>query len=250
MNYSDKHKTEGYIVSPSHKVSIAVVGAGGTGSEVVSALARMDIALKAMNHPGIFITVFDFDTVSPANIGRQLYCYDEINMNKAIALVTRINRFYGSSHHAVPLRFQYNTEAKYNIIISCVDTVQSRIDIKKIIDKLINNNHNYTEYRLYYWMDIGNGKNYGQTIIGTTQNKDLKQFFDVYTEPIEESINEPSCSLAEALYKQDLYINSTIAQLSVSLIWKLFKNELNCNGFYLNLQTMNLRPITINNEGK
>jgi hypothetical protein len=33
--------------------------------------------------------------------------------------------------------------------------------------------------------------------------------------------NEPSCSLAEALEKQDLFINSTLANMAASLLWNL-----------------------------
>lgn len=87
------HYTENYLLSPHHPVSVIVIGAGGTGSQVITSLARMDRALQALGHPGLYVTVYDPDAVSESNIGRQLFSEPEIGLNKAVALVTRINRF-------------------------------------------------------------------------------------------------------------------------------------------------------------
>ena len=53
----------------------------------------MSVALQALGHPGLHVTVFDPDTVTEANIGRQLFSGSELGLNKAAALATRINRF-------------------------------------------------------------------------------------------------------------------------------------------------------------
>ena len=91
------HYTDSYLLSPYHPVTVHVIGAGGTGSQVATNLARMDMALRALGHPGLHVTVFDPDTVSEANIGRQLFSASEIGLNKAVVLVTRINRFFGGT---------------------------------------------------------------------------------------------------------------------------------------------------------
>ena len=39
----------------------------------------------------------------------------------------------------------------------------------------------------------------------------------------EEQDDTPSCSLAEALQKQDLFINGSLAQMGCSLLWDLFR---------------------------
>ena len=77
------HYTDNYLLSPHHPVSVHIIGAGGTGSQVATNLARMDMALRALGHPGLHVTVFDPDTVSEANIGRQLFSESEIGLNKA-----------------------------------------------------------------------------------------------------------------------------------------------------------------------
>ena len=56
----------------------------------------------------------------------------------------------------------------------------------------------------------------------------------------------PSCSLAEALEKQDLFINSTLAQMGSSLLWNLFLNGMTENrGFFLNLKNFQSQPLKI-----
>ncbi len=41
---------------------------------------------------------------------------------------------------------------------------------------------------------------------------------------VKEEDSGPSCSLAEAWRKQDLFINSTLAQLGCNILWKMFRN--------------------------
>lgn len=99
------HFTDRYLLNPRHPVTVFVIGAGGTGSQVITNLARMNMALQALGHPGLHVTVFDPDTVSQANIGRQLFSETELGLNKAVSLVTRINRFFGYAWTAEPKCF-------------------------------------------------------------------------------------------------------------------------------------------------
>ena len=94
------HYTDNYLLKPYHPVTVFIIGAGGTGSQVITNLARMDTALQASGHPGLHVTLFDPDTVTQANIGRQLFSETELGMNKATAAVTRVNRFFGTAWKA------------------------------------------------------------------------------------------------------------------------------------------------------
>ena len=58
------HFTDRYLLNPRHPVTVFVIGAGGTGSQVITNLARMNMALQALGHPGLHVTVFDPDTVT------------------------------------------------------------------------------------------------------------------------------------------------------------------------------------------
>ena len=62
----------------------------------------------------------------------------------------------------------------------------------------------------------------------------------------EQQDDTPSCSLAEALEKQDLYINASLAQMGCSLLWSLFRNGLtDYRGFFLNLKDFRSQPIRV-----
>ena len=40
------HYTDNYLMSPQHPVTVNLIGAGGTGSQVLTCLARLDAALR------------------------------------------------------------------------------------------------------------------------------------------------------------------------------------------------------------
>lgn len=62
----------------------------------------------------------------------------------------------------------------------------------------------------------------------------------------EDKDKTPSCSLAEALSKQDLFINSIMAQYACNLLWKMFREaSINYHGLYVNLETLNINPISV-----
>ena len=97
------HFTDKYLLSPYHPVTVLVAGAGGTGSQVITNLARMSVALQALGHPGLHLTAFDPDTVTEANIGRQLFSETELGLNKATALVTASTVFSYAWRPGMPL---------------------------------------------------------------------------------------------------------------------------------------------------
>lgn len=132
------HFTDRYLLNPRHPATVFVIGAGGTGSQVITNLARMSMALQALGHPGLHVTVFDPDTVSQANIGRQLFSETELGLNKAVSLVTRINRFFGYAWTAEPQCFptrNFSGESTANIIITCTDNIRSRLELWKFLKK-------------------------------------------------------------------------------------------------------------------
>ena len=65
------HYIHSYLLNPQHPVTVNLIGAG-CGFWSLTNLARLDVTLRALNHPGLFVTVYDPDIVTEANIGRQL----------------------------------------------------------------------------------------------------------------------------------------------------------------------------------
>lgn len=253
------HYTESYLLNPTHRITVSLIGCGGTGTQVLSGLARLNEALLGLGHPGLFVTVFDADEVTESNIGRQLFSPADIGMNKAIVSVSRINRFFGYDWIAAPYMYNHmigsKCEYKSNITISCVDSVKSRKQIQKVLKR----HAKYAEPNLmsYYWMDFGNSHKSGQVVLGTTSiieqefdehAKTLPDVFAVFPELSKKKDKDtgPSCSIAQALGKQDLFINSTLAQLGLNILWKMFREiKLSYHGCFLNLDTMNVNPIKI-----
>ena len=164
--------------------------------------------------------------------------------------------FFGFNWKAVPK--MYDSRSEYaNIVISCVDTVKARLTIAKHLKGCTKR----IEYqKALYWMDFGNMSDRGQVILGTI-GKEHKQpegkeeavdclrnvtdFFDL--KAVNDEDSGPSCSLAAALRKQDLFINSTLAQVGCALLWKMFKGVIDTQGAFVNLDTMKVNPIKIEN---
>lgn len=250
------HYTHPYFINPPHPITVAVIGCGGNGSQMLMQLARINESLKKLGHIGLHVTAFDNDIISEANMGRQLFSPAELGLNKSVALITRINRFYANSWKAVPHLFNETMPPEYtaaNLFISCVDTIKSRKEIEQTINRPYPVNMVGPEYIPRYWMDLGNSKHTGQFIIGTLKNTGnsspkmpcvFKKFPGMKKQKEEDS--GPSCSLAEALNKQDLFINSTLAQLASGLLWKMFREgKIDYQGAFLNLQTLQIAKIKI-----
>jgi len=250
------HYTHNYIINPRHRVTVNLIGAGGTGSQVIGALARIDHALYKLGHPGLSVTVYDDDIVSDANIGRQLFRSVDVGQNKANVLATRINTFYGVDWEAIGHRYS-NNGTPANITITCVDNVSSRMEIGKSIRSA---RAGVDDADALYWLDFGNQLDRGQVVLGTfkaiqqpnkckgkTAVRSLKcvdEMFDL--SQVNDADSGPSCSLAEALRKQDLFINSFLAQTGCALLWKLiYDGAIEYHGAFVNLATMNVNPIKI-----
>lgn len=252
------HYTDGYLLAPYHPVTVAVIGAGGTGCQVLTALARINCALIGLGHPGINVTCYDNDIVTEANLGRQLFTQMEVGVNKANVLITRINRFFGYQWDAVPELYPNPDCETANITISCVDNAKARINIGRFLRKE-KNSIRTDERKAYYWMDFGNSTDTGQVVLGTVEKVKQPKSNDVETvdamqcvdkvfnlSKVNEKDSGPSCSMAEALRKQDLFINSTLSQLGCNLIWKLIsQGSIEHRGLFLNLKTMRVNPISL-----
>ena len=248
------HFTETYLLNPQHKITVNLVGLGGTGSQMLTCLARVNEALLAFGHPGLHVKCYDMDDVSEANVGRQMFSSADIGLKKAIVLVSRVNRYFGYSWEAHPVEFQGNEKA--NITISCIDTAEGRLNIGHFITK--DQRDNNPLLKRYYWLDLGNLQKTGQVILGTLceikqpKSKEhspkgkLPTVIEKFPQlkKIKEKDQGPSCSLADAIKKQDLFINSTIAQFGADLIWKLFREGMiTYHGAYINLNSFTVNPI-------
>lgn len=260
------HFTDNALINPTNPITVNLIGAGGTGSQVLTALARMNYALTELNHAGLSVRLWDDDVITEANLGRQLFAESELGLYKSVALINRINRFFGTNWKTETRKFEKDglgklqSSMKSEIYISCVDSVKSRFEIAEILNEL-KMDKSYYRNQCKYWMDFGNSQFTGQVLLSTIGNirqpnsekyetvENLPFITEEFGELLkvsEAEDNTPSCSLAEALEKQDLFINSTLAQMGSSLLWSIFRNGLTENrGFFLNLKNFQSQPIKL-----
>lgn len=237
------------LIAPRGLVNVVLIGAGGTGTALLSGLARINYSLIALGHPGLTVHVFDGDTVSDSNIGRQLFSEADLGLNKATVQVTRINNFFGFRWRAIPEMFTKthmepidSEDERIPLVISAVDNAKARILIRRAI-----------RGKAVYWLDTGNTINSGQVILGTVtpvgqpKRKDLMTVeslptvVDLYSDIEEQdkgSFQGPSCSLQEALRRQDLFINQQVATSALRLLWRgLRKGMLAVSGYFVNMDS-------------
>lgn len=258
------HFIDSYLYNATNPIIVNLIGAGGNGSQMLSALLRINLSLISLGRPGLFVRLWDADIITEANLGRQLFAEADLGKNKAVTLINRFNRFSGTDWKAITYHYNKRNllrmgDQKFaNITISCVDEPDTRFEIAEILTNY--GDVNLQVYRPIYWIDFGNGRNTGQMVLSTIDKIDQprsKKYETVDRLPLitvefkellkkAKRDNTPSCSLAEALTEQDLFVNSALVQTGSSLIWKLFTDRvIFYRGFFQNLNDMKSNPIPV-----
>jgi PRTRC genetic system ThiF family protein len=231
------------------RVSIALAGCGGNGSQMLTGLARLNHALTALGHPGLHVRAFDPDTVGEANMGRQLFGRFDVGSSKAIVLVNRLNAFFGLDWEAHFGRYDRNDNNRPDILIVCVDSAKARHQISRLSSQP------------EYIMDMGNRAADGQVIFGQPdwparaglQDREghvrLPSPYSVLPELVDVTVPEddtPSCGLAEALERQELFVNQAVVTPALNILWDFFRRgELTWHGAFVNLRTGTMRPLQV-----
>lgn len=292
-----KHRLPEHFIS--QRVKVALIGCGGNGSQMLTGLARMDVALRAFGHPGLHVTVHDPDRVSEANIGRQLFSQSDVGHSKAILLVHRINIFFGLDWEAEVATFPppgddgRESYSEPDLVIGAVDSRKSRRGIAEW-GKRFRWHGNRRDH--HYWLDLGNFSNTGQVVLGEFTpvfDPPTRKRLATFPRPLRESIGGekltraeeaaallawrrellplhlpnitdlfpdildarvpeqdlPSCSLAEALETQDLFVNQAVTTFGLQLLWMFFRQGgLDHHGYFINLATGSVSKLPICKE--
>ncbi|RPD43071.1 PRTRC system ThiF family protein [Chitinophaga barathri] len=246
------------LQAPPHPITVNVIGAGGTGSHLVTLLADTTYVLNQLGHPGFHVRVFDADQITQPNIGKQRFSTAEIGMNKAEAVVTRINRYFGFGWEAEDRRFDEKLfehdsgqchELYAQVTISCVDEVGPRHGIARVL-RASQKRHIHPTRKPLYWIDCGNTNHTGQALlctVGKVKQPKMKQVRTVSAVPfvtkefghlMVDVPDTPSCSTWEALQKQDLFINRAVALSAVRMLRELVVNlQIAYRGSVINQKT-------------
>jgi PRTRC genetic system ThiF family protein len=270
-------------------VRVGLIGAGGCGSEMLVRLVEMDHAFASLGLPRLDVTVYDPDTVSSANPGRQRFYKADVGLHKAVLLVHRANAAYGLRWAAVPEAYTGQPAAPtreggdsrpFDILITCVDTARARREIHRACTSEGAGRAAYEHSQYWdnggapgYWLDLGNGLSNGQVVLGQFETPPgltvpkarrvdrlphmtrLPHIIDLWPgeyAPDADAADEaePSCTLAQSLSRQDLFINKAIALKAADLLWRLLRDrEIDCQGWWVNLregdQPMPIEPARV-----
>jgi len=229
-------------------VRIALIGAGGTGSQFADQLASLQTTLMALGHPGFEVEVHDGDTVAPSNIGRQRFTAADVGLAKAHVLVHRINLFYGLAWQARAMDVDPTCLPRADLIVTCVDRALFRAALGKA---------GKARFGRTLWMDFGNGADSGQVILGDLGTAPVGQLrlpnvFDLFPELADMAAadaEQPSCSTEESIRRQSWPVNRTAALLGAELLWALFREgRVGHHGAFFSLSPMTVRPLSIDPE--
>src|SRR6266508_4491662 len=111
--------------------------------------------------------------------------------------------------------------------------------------------------RVSYWLDLGNSADSGQFVLGQPMNGRnrrsairLRTAPEIFPELSDESLDAmdgPSCSAAEALERQEPFVNQTLAQHALALLTQLFRyGRIDHHGAFVNVRENRVQPLMMN----
>ena len=237
-----------------------VVGAGGTGSFVVPALARLIFELKQQQNKSAEILIVDPDVVENGNIPRSNFCFAEVGRYKAQTLAERVSMAWGIETSFSCERFDAEKHLKgsttdyrsLTIIVGCVDNFMARREMHRALDEF----RTYGDQSRVWWIDGGNGKTSGQVLLGSI-TKPLKpeQYFtgtsicralpapslqhpDLLQPEKIEAMSNASCPERVRLGEQGLNVNQRVAiEMAEMLSSMLLTRTLKRYAVYFDLET-------------
>lgn len=238
-------------------VKILLVGGGGTGSRILEQLVCLHRALMAKGHPsGLQVTLVDPDTVSEANVGRQAFYPCDVGAYKAHILIHRANMalngeaFWKSDIRALDKNCRLG---EYDLVIGAVDNRAARLAILTGLKSASSG--------VRYWLDLGNRASDGQVVLGEVASSPrgkvnpmllphVAEFYPEMVDPSKEQDDDtPSCSLAEALEKQSLFINPAVSVQAMNILWNLFtKGQIDIHGAFISLEQSTVLPLRVDPE--
>jgi len=250
------------FLDPRHRLGVVLAGCGGTGSAVLSNLARMHVALVGLGHPGLYVLACDDDVVEEHNLGRQLFAPCDVGQAKASVLTTRVNRHFGLDWGCMCSRLSVLTmkdvtdRLYVDVVISGVDSAAARRGLLRDFLDMVEGRPVSAHPGPRYWLDFGNGSTTGQAVLGTLQDVEqpkskhetaarLPHVLDLFPDMADEP-ETPSCSMRESLSRQDLFVNQILADFGVNLLWRLLRAaRLDVHGFFINLADCLSSPLRI-----
>ena len=237
---------------------VVIVGCGGTGAFVSEGLCRL-----FMGRSDIHMVLVDHDTVSERNLLRQNFYAEDVGRFKAEALAQRFAKQFERpvSYSLNPLGLSSRRSGMYtapSLVITCVDNAIARQAAAS-----------WASQHMGWWLDVGNGKNWGQVLIGNAgaieivkngRFSHLSGWFSEKTSvcrylplphiqqpellvPRREEGLDPDCAEAVALGEQSPVINKAMATLVMEFVRRLVAGELTWMQARIDLDSFMLRAV-------
>ncbi len=232
---------------------ICLVGCGGTGGFAAESLCRLLTGYRAE------LILVDHDVVEPHNLLRQNFGQEDVGKFKSEALAERLAVKYGRTvgYSVHPFALQGNGRHtgmehwKQGLLIGCVDNAPARREMQGWLNGPI-------AHPRQWLIDAGNGKDWGQILIGNTAKAEETQLGfeggicsllpapslqrpDILTAPPSVS-PDVDCAAAMDLEDQDPTINQTMASLVVSTVYRLMKGKCTVMSLYLDMAQGTVSP--------
>jgi hypothetical protein len=214
--------------------AVIVVGCGGTGGFVADGLARL-------LPQDINLVLIDMDTVEERNLNRQSFTAADVGLFKSEALAKRL-----AGKYQRPIQYSVLPVGDGNlprgIVIGCVDNGPAR---QAIADHLHDGQ---------WWVDSGNGRNFGQVLLGNSTTEKLRTSFiaDLCCRLPLPTIQQPailaqvprqrSCAEAVATDEQGPTINQAMGALVVEVVRRIIEGTCPWMQLYLDLDAGTLTP--------
>lgn len=234
--------------------TVTVVGCGGTGSFVAEGLSRL-------LPPRADLVLVDHDRVEERNLMRQNFLRWELGQFKAEALARRLAQTYSRPVGYSSLLIAM-TEVRYpGLIIGCVDNGPARRVIaervggeslawvggySQAVPRELQTGPKLTT--LLWWVDAGNGENFGQVLIGNstgfTERDGLILALPMPTIQRPDILTQaPAQRDCTDIAEQGPMINQAMAALVVEAVRRLIEGTCSWIQLYLDLVAGTLHPV-------
>ncbi len=214
--------------------ALIIVGCGGTGGFVADGLARL-------LPQSIDLILIDMDTVEERNLNRQSFTAADVGLFKSEALAKRLAGKYQRpiQYSVLPVGAD---DLPRGIVVGCVDSGPARQAIAKHLPDG------------QWWVDSGNGRNFGQVLIGNSRIDKLRPSFlsDLCCKLPLPTIQQPailaqvprqqSCTEAVAMDDQSPTINQAMAALVLEVVRRIIDGTCPWEALYLDLEAGTLTP--------
>jgi len=220
------------------KFTVTVVGCGGTGGFVAESLSRL-----LPEHADLVLV--DHDRVEEINLLRQNFYHEDLGGFKSEILAHRLSRKFNRPIGYSTLPVAMVQFAFPGLVIGCVDNGPARRNIARAFEGKIQSS-------VSWWVDSGNGDNYGQVIVG---NSNVASYWspteDIYYQLPLPTIQKPELmnqapktrGCAEVAEEQGPTINLTMAAVVVEVVRRLIAGTCHWIQLYVDMEAGILVPV-------